>query len=297
VIALTKLVHGNRDASAKPFNTKDLTKTVKTIETKTTEELLSLKGMEPKRVDLILAGGILLDEIAQLIGAKEVRPTEFALRDGILVDELQHYHASFSKASTFSLAEVEKRISTWSVDHVHAQTVRTHAEWLFDELKSIHKLDQKWRHYLSAAAILHDVGEMVSHSHHSEHSEYIVKNAHFVGMHEWESNLIALLCRHHKEEKMLEKASKLPYDKKDELRMVFLKLLSLLQLADSMDRTHKYPLQLKQKKISVKKIELFFKSKTPCDLEILRFEQKKTLFELLFKREIFLKRSGAGRRG
>jgi exopolyphosphatase / guanosine-5'-triphosphate,3'-diphosphate pyrophosphatase len=93
VIAVAKLVHGNRDASAKPFSTKDLSRTVQLIEDKTTEELLSLKGMEPKRVDLILAGAILLDEIAQLLGTKEIRSTEFALRDGILVDELQHFQS------------------------------------------------------------------------------------------------------------------------------------------------------------------------------------------------------------
>ncbi len=295
VIALTKLVHGNRDASAKPFDLKNLTKTVKSIETKTTEQLLSTKGMEPKRVDLILAGGILLDEIAHIIGAKQIKPTEFALRDGILVDELDHYHKSSTKQSSFPIEEIEKRIAPWNIDHHHATTVRAHSEWLFDELKSVHQLNPKWRDYLSAAAILHDVGEMVSHSHHSEHSEYIVKNAHFVGMHDWESQLIALLCRYHKEEKMLEKASKIPYPKKDELRDVFMKLLSILQLADSMDRTHKESLLLKQKKISARKIDLLFKSKTPCDLEILRFEQKKTLFESLFKKEIFLKRLGAGR--
>jgi exopolyphosphatase/guanosine-5'-triphosphate,3'-diphosphate pyrophosphatase len=290
VIALAKLVHGNRDASAKPFNTKDLNKTVKSIETKTTEELLSTKGMEPKRVDLILAGGILLDEISRCIGAKQIKSTEFALRDGILVDELDHYHKTNTKKSAFPMEEVEKRIARWNIDHQHADTVRTYSEWLFDELKSVHQLDPKWRAYLSAAAILHDVGEMVSHSHHSEHSEYLVKNAAFVGMHEWESQLIATLCRYHKEEKMLEKQSRIPYDKKDELRLVFLKLLSLLQLADAMDRTHKQTLQLKKKKISARQIDLSFKSKSPCDLEILRFEQKKTLFETLFKREIFLKR-------
>jgi exopolyphosphatase/guanosine-5'-triphosphate,3'-diphosphate pyrophosphatase len=290
VIALAKLVHGNKDASVKPFNKKDLTKTVKLIADKTPIELLSLKGMEPKRVDLILAGGILLDEIAGLVGAKQIKTSEFALRDGILVDELDHYHKSTSKNSSFPIEEIEKRIADWGIDHQHAQTVRDHASFMFDALKGIHHLKPKWKTYLCAAAILHDVGEMVSHSNHSEHSEYIIKNAHFVGMHEWESNLIALLCRYHKEEKMMLKMSKVPYGKKDELREVFLKLLSILQMADSMDRTHKHSLQLKRAKVLRKQVNLYFKSKHPCDLEMLRFEQKKNLFEIIFKREVFLSR-------
>lgn len=290
IIALAKLVHTNRDAAAKPFERKALNKTVKIIEDKTPAELLSIKGMEPKRVDLILAGAVLLDEIASILGAKQIRTTEYALRDGILVDELEHYHKTSAKRASFPLEEVEKRLSTWGVDHTHANTVRAHAEWLFDELKPLHKLKPVWKNYLAAATLLHDVGELISHANHAEHSDYIIKNAHFVGMHEWESNLIALLCRYHKEEKMAEKAGKIPYGKKDELRQVFLKLLSLLHLADSLDRTHKSPLQLKKKKISKSKVELLFKSKSPCDLEILRFDQKKNLFESVFKREVFLSR-------
>jgi len=69
-----------------------------------------------------------------------------------------------------------------------------------------------------------------------------------------------------------------------------LKLLSILQIADSIDRTHKASLELKRKKISPRKVELFFKSKQPCDLEVLRFEQKKNLFEQIFRKEILLTR-------
>ena len=83
---------------------------------------------------------------------------------------------------------------------------------------------------------------------------------------------------------------RIPYGKKDELRDVFLKLLSILQIADSLDRTHKHSLQLKRNKVTRTKIDIYFKSKHPCDLEMLRFEQKKSLFEMIFKREIFLQR-------
>jgi exopolyphosphatase/guanosine-5'-triphosphate,3'-diphosphate pyrophosphatase len=242
-------------------------------------------------VDLILAGGILLDELTQILGAKEIRTTEFALRDGILEAELARFQNQKSRSS-FSFDDIEKRVEKWGMDVSHTKRVQKHAEFLFDQLKGVHKLRQEWRPYLAAAAILHDVGEIVSHAHHAEHSEYIVRNANFVGMHGWEAELIAKLCRFHKEEKILEKKNekKIPYPKGDDLRDVFLKLLSLLQMADSIDRTHKEVLKLKKPKIARGLIQLKFGSKTPCDLEILRFEQKKTLFEELFKREITLTR-------
>jgi len=289
-IALSKLIHKDKDVANRPFDRKSLTKTVKTIQTKTPAELLSMRGMEPKRVDLILAGAILLDELTHLLGAKTLRPTEFSLRDGILVDELNRYRPG--KAVAFSMYELEKRAKAWGIDERHYSTVRKNAEWFFDQLKPVHRLKPEWRPYLTAAAILHDVGEAISHAHHAEHSEYMVRNANFVGMRPWESMLIATLCRFHKEEKILEKKNekKIPYPKKDELRVVFLKLLSLLQMADAIDRTHKEALKLKKAVIKKKSIEIRFSSRYPCDLEILRFEQKKSLFELLFKREVVLKK-------
>jgi exopolyphosphatase/guanosine-5'-triphosphate,3'-diphosphate pyrophosphatase len=290
IIALSKLVNKDKDAANKPFERKNLSKTVEVIKTKTPTALLSMPGMEPKRVDLILAGGILLDEMAGLLGAKTIRATEFALRDGILTDEISRYDLSAKKNATFSLEDIEKRAHQWGIDTAHYASVKDHCSWLFDHLKSIHGLKQEWKPYLLAAAILHDAGEMISHAHHAEHSEYMVKNANFVGMRPWQTQLIASLCRFHKEEKVLEKKNekKIPFDKKDELRMIFLKLLAILQIADSIDRTHKKVLSLKKVRLGRSEVTLKFTSKYPCDLEILRFDQKKNLFEALFKKEIHL---------
>lgn len=290
IIALAKLVNGDKDLGHIAFPAKGLARIVSQIKTKTTAELLAMNGMEPKRVDLILAGGVLLDEIAHLLHVRSVHTTEFALRDGILEDELARFAGLKKRSSQFSIAEIEARIAAWGCDARHASQVRTHAEFLFDSLKSLHRLKAEWRPYLTAAALLHDAGEIISHAHHSEHSEYMVKNANFVGMHAWEAQLISSLCRWHKEEKLLEKKNdkKIPFEKKDPLRKVFLGLLSLLQMADACDRTHKGSLKLKRVKTSRSRVEIQFQSKSPCDLELLRFDQKKALFEQLFRREVVL---------
>ncbi len=291
IIALSKLAHkGNEGAGKTPFDLKALSRLVDSMKTKNTAGLLSMSGMEPKRVDLILAGAILLDELAQLLGAKTIHTTEFSLRDGILVDELARFKLKSDQATGFSLDEMIKRTEHWGIDAKHFQNVRLNSEWLFDHLSRIHGLKKSWRQYLSAAAILHDVGETISHANHPEHSEYIVKNANFVGVHPWESQLIASLCRFHKDEKILDKKNerKIPYPKGDELRPIFLKLLALLQLSDALDRGHKGQVKLKTAKILPGKVGVFFNSKHTCDLEFLRFEQKKVLFEQVFKREITL---------
>ena len=47
-------------------------------------------------------------------------------------------------------------------------------------------------------------------------------------------------------------------------------------------------MKMKRVKISRTRVDIQYSSKTPCDLELLRFDQKKTLFEQLFHREVTL---------
>lgn len=278
-LALSKLL-GNKEK----FERKQLSKLIEQMRFKTPAELLAMKGMEPKRVDLILAGAILLDEIAHVLGAKTITSTEYSLRDGILAEELKRVPGSkkskLNRGAIFSFAEIEKRMELWGVDLEHPKTVQTHAEWLFDQLSNEHKLKKEWRPYLSAAALLHDIGEVISHAHHADHSAYMIENANFIGIQPWESSFIALLAKHHKSEK------KIPSIEPKELKPIYLKLLSLLQLSDAFDRAHKSHLKLVGVQKHGSTLDIRFKSKKTCDLELLRVEQKKSLFEEVFKKKI-----------
>ncbi|MCC7442451.1 MAG: hypothetical protein IT285_12515 [Bdellovibrionales bacterium] len=55
----------------------------------TTKQLLAIPGMEPKRVDLILAGALLLEETLIALGAQVILTTEYSLRDGVLEQEME----------------------------------------------------------------------------------------------------------------------------------------------------------------------------------------------------------------
>lgn len=53
------------------------------------KELMQIPGVEDKRADLIVAGGILLEEILKVLDIKEIMVTRTALRDGILDFEIE----------------------------------------------------------------------------------------------------------------------------------------------------------------------------------------------------------------
>ncbi len=55
----------------------------------THQQIAQVPGIEPKRVDMIVAGSILFEEVMAALGAKTARATEYSLRDGILEEELR----------------------------------------------------------------------------------------------------------------------------------------------------------------------------------------------------------------
>ena len=64
----------------------ELSSLVAEMKVMTRSQLLSLPGLEPKRVDLILAGAILLEELMYALRLRKIAVTDYALRDGILVE-------------------------------------------------------------------------------------------------------------------------------------------------------------------------------------------------------------------
>lgn len=67
-------------------------------------EMAKIPGMEEERVDLILPGAIILEEAMDFLGAKKVFRTKFALREGILQEELERLQLASSR---YELEEVE----------------------------------------------------------------------------------------------------------------------------------------------------------------------------------------------
>lgn len=78
-----------RGKRVEPFSQADLNELVEIMIPLNRSELLRIPGMIEKRVDIILAGSILLQEMMEHFAAEEMYTTPYALRDGILESELE----------------------------------------------------------------------------------------------------------------------------------------------------------------------------------------------------------------
>ncbi|MBI4374420.1 MAG: tRNA epoxyqueuosine(34) reductase QueG, partial [Deltaproteobacteria bacterium] len=87
ILAFRNIMKNNGD-KIDPFREKTLNKLVSRMSGMSQEDVLDIPGMDPERADLILPGGILLEEIVDLLGAGLVYTTNCTLRDGLLQNEL-----------------------------------------------------------------------------------------------------------------------------------------------------------------------------------------------------------------
>lgn len=269
---------------SKAMDFKELQRLNTRIATMTTTQLLGIAGLESKRVDMILAGAILLEECMLAFRAKRAFTTDFSLRDGILQEEIQLH--SERKASHIALHfdELYEKATRLGCSEAHLKQVVSISEDLFDLLKPLHKLKVDWKSYLTAAAILHDTGEAVSPTRHELHSYYVVKNADFASMEKWESEFVAQLCLWHRGGKLT--PNDLAFTKQKLHKQAFKKLLAIIRVADALDRGHKSSVKVKSVKITRKEITLNVTGKNSIDLELLRIDQKKVLFEEVFGRKL-----------
>ncbi len=274
------------DTANNSIDRKAISKLIKFMSPLSKPQLLGIPGMETKRADIILSGALLLDECMDALGANQFITTTYSLRDGILDREIRQISHRRGPEIQFKMSDLYSKAKRLGADESHLKQVVTLAETLFDGTQRIHKLSSEWKRYLTAATILHDTGEAVSSTHHEIHSYYIVRNADFLAMEKWESEFIAQLCLNHNAGELSKKDIEFLTEKSKKNAFHF--LLGLLRVADALDRGHKSTIKIKKVKLERTQVTIFIQGENTADLEILRVEQKKKLFEKTFKRHLIV---------
>ena len=101
----------------------------------------------------------------------------------------------------------------------------------------MHGLTDREREWLEYAALLHDVGGLISYARHHRHSYYLIKNGDLRGFHPDEIEVIALVARYHR--RGTPKRSHEEYaELSSSLRRTVRTLSSILRVAESLDRSH-----------------------------------------------------------
>jgi exopolyphosphatase/guanosine-5'-triphosphate,3'-diphosphate pyrophosphatase len=206
----------------------------------TTEERRKLPGVEASRADILLGGGIVLEQVCRALGVGELTISEYALREGVLLDALHrvrggtlHHLSDLRRSSVFHLMEL------CDDEPEHSLQVARLVLELHDALGERLGVGDAERELLEAAALLSNVGLFISHSGHHKHSYYVIRNSeHLMGFTDREIELIALVARYHRksqpsEDKHAEFAALDPEDRARVRAMA-----AMLRVAIGLDRNH-----------------------------------------------------------
>jgi exopolyphosphatase/guanosine-5'-triphosphate,3'-diphosphate pyrophosphatase len=260
---------------------KQLGRTVQELAAMTPRE--RRQRFDPARADIVLAGAVILEALAQRLSLEAVTSVDRGLRDGVLVDLINRRSP---KQSDRSLADEALALGRrFQFDEAHAHQVAALALALFDAFPQVHRLAAAVRPYLEAAAWLHDIGNSVNYQKHHRHTEYLVRNADIPGLTDHERDLVARIARYHRRSHPDVHHSGMQGLLRSEA-IIVRKLATLLRVADSLDRSHARPIRRLTARVRPQEIVLSLATRGTVDLELWDVAREASLFRQVFHRRL-----------
>jgi exopolyphosphatase / guanosine-5'-triphosphate,3'-diphosphate pyrophosphatase len=202
---------------------------------------------DQKRADILVAGSAVLLAMMNALKLDYIFVSSRGLRDGLMVDLLQKEHSAYNGGWTETVSRsesIEEFGEKYNYDKAHCQQVSKLAVSLFEQLRDLHKLPDRYSKVLHAAAMLHDIGLFIAYEKHHKHSYYLIKSSGPTSFDGAELDLIANIARYHR--KAHPSPKHLPFSQLSLLQQeVVRKLSAILRVADGLD----YGRQAKVEKI------------------------------------------------
>ena len=251
-------------------------------------ERLRIEGLDARRVDLIVAGSMVLATAMERFDFDRLTISEWALREGIVLDAVgRHDPADWSDDPQAirgnSVVGLARRCN-WA--EPHARQVATLSLDLFDATIPVHGLDDADRELLEFAALLHDIGEHVASSGHHKHGAYLVRNGPLRGFAPDEIELLAAIVRWHRrgEPRVSDEFPLLDADAIERVRT----LAAILRVADGLDRSRNQNVYGLDAMVTPSLVLLRVRSLDDAELEIWGARRKRALLEKVLDRELEL---------
>ncbi|MFZ0478508.1 MAG: Ppx/GppA phosphatase family protein [Terriglobales bacterium] len=172
---------------------------VKQIARMPLEQRRRVPGIGPRRAEIICAGAVVYEELLERCHLSGFRYSPLGLRDGILAQMAAESDRSTRPGRAIESERwesLQRAAEHYRVDMHHALQVRDSALLLFSALKSVHQLPPEYREWLSAAALLYEVGDYVNRNGHHRHTYYIISNSEILGYTPQQRRLIGSIARY-----------------------------------------------------------------------------------------------------
>ncbi|GLJ09935.1 hypothetical protein SUGI_0118610 [Cryptomeria japonica] len=224
----------------------------KLCQSKNKEECLKLFGFAENRLDSIVAGAILLQEIFEIFGIDRMTVSSYALREGVIADTLEKSFNEYVCAPNIrwsSVTSLARRFNNKKKMKSDMHSVQL-AKELLEGLQRCKKdgqdcfslaglsINENDIELMESAILLHGIGMHINHKGYHKHSYYLIKNnAHLHGYSTVEIEIIALLARYHRKKFPSHKHdsfAKLPHEAQKKVKA----LSAIIRIAVALERSN-----------------------------------------------------------
>jgi len=250
----------------------------------------ALSGVGPRRAEIIIAGAVAYSELLERCQLKGFRYSALGLRDGLLAQMAAEYDRSTRSGKQLESERwdsIRAAVGHYRVDMNHALQVRSSAMRLFERLKPVHHLPAQYAEWLSAAAMLYEVGDYVNRNGRHRHTHYIIAHSEILGYTPTQRQIIAAIARYLGKSRPMAGDGPIkalaPADR-EHVRKASL----LLRLARALNLGRSGAVRMSRVKVGHSKVELEMraKSRSGADLELWAVEKEKNYFREVFGREL-----------
>lgn len=161
------------------------------------EKIQARFAIDKTRSEIILAGSLIMLQIAQKYRVEQWIVSSCCLREGIVLDtfDIDTDHHATRWQSVVALGD------KYRIDRHHARRVNNFSLKLLAGLQArfLPTIDnQQAEELLSAAAYLHEIGKNIAYAKYHKHSSYLILHSQLLGFNQREKEIIARIARHHR---------------------------------------------------------------------------------------------------
>ncbi|MCB8814895.1 Ppx/GppA phosphatase family protein [Desulfosporosinus shakirovi] len=204
------------------------------------DQMIEAFNITSAEAELLLPTILIIHSLLSRTKSNGIHAPMITNRQGILYELIDNLYEMPRKSSDENdiISSVWYMAEKYGVDEKHAAYVEKISLELFGKTWKYHKLGDQEKLYLQVAAILHDSGNYVSLSEHSNHSSDIIRSQSILGFSDKELELIANIAKYHTR-RIPTYSDRSYYVLSHTEKILVSKLSSILKIAESMDISHK----------------------------------------------------------
>lgn len=249
------------------------------IKNKTPDNFAEEYNIPDESRETLLAAIVIISRLLRFTTAKNIISPMVTMGDAMLFQYL--YPAEEKRLSKiysqFSVSSAMDIAVKFGCDTGHIERVLSAALKIFDRMKKIHGMGERERTLLNVAAILQDIGKVVSIKNHNELSYHMIRGVDVVGINEEERNIIAAAVYYHNS--LTPSYSHEVYSALDiQSRVTVSKLAAILKIANAIHSSHNPKFDDINVRLSGKELIITLSTFKNIDLEKWNFNSKSKLF-------------------